>query len=211
MGHTLVLWFALILSYARNIYPSLCHTKRGEWKRETGFNLKGKRIGILGLGSIGKEVIRLSKAFGLEVWGHDKYLDNDFFENHSLKKANDVVELVKNVDILTLHLPLNEETKHIINKKVLSEASRNLVIVNTARGELVDEDNLYECLKEERVKAYLADVLKEEPMKEDYRLRSLENVYITPHIASRTIENVEIQGEMAVNNLMKALEEFSHG
>ena len=202
--------FALLLSFSKNIYSSVKNSKNGDWKRETGFNLKGKKIGVVGFGNIGKEVSRIAKAFSMEVFAYDKYIDIEEAKKIGVKNESSLKKLISNVDIISLHLPLLEDTKEIINRELLSNAKESLIIINTARGGLVDEAAIYELLKERKIRAYLADVLQVEPMEKSNKLKDLENVLITQHIASRTIENVEAQGLMAVKNLVSALKEFEN-
>ncbi len=189
--------FTLLLSYSKNMH---LHLKKG-WERKTGFEIKGKSIGIVGLGNIGKAVARIANAFEMNVLGFDKIYDESFLSKNSIKKCQSINELVEESDIITLHLNLNKSTKHIINKELLNFFNQTKILINTARSNLVDLEALLEKLESNKIGAYLTDVLDFEPMVEDHPLKKFSNVYITPHVSSRTKENVEKQGLMAVQNL----------
>jgi D-3-phosphoglycerate dehydrogenase len=198
--------FALLLSFVKHIPAELAHTKNGEWTRYTGNEISGKNIGIIGLGKIGKEVAKRSAAFGLSIMAFDQYWDEDFARELSISRAQTVEDLLSASDIISLHTDLNTQTKHIISRsRIENNLKNNCIIINTARGELVELDGLIAGLNSNKIKGYLTDVLEEEPMKTDHPLKNYPNVFITPHIGSRTFESVERQGSMAVENLLKHL------
>ena len=198
--------FALLLSYVKHIPAEINHTRQGEWKRYTGHEIFGKTMAIIGLGKIGKEVAKRATAFGLQVIGYDQYWDEDFARQYQVEKAGSVEEILPQADIISLHTDLNANTRHIISaEKIKNHIKPGCIIINTARGELVELDGLVWGLDNQVVKAYLTDVLEEEPMKPDHVLQKYPNVFITPHIGSRTFESVERQGSMAVENLLMHL------
>ena len=195
--------FALILSFYKNIFSEVAFTKKGKWKRLIGIEAKGKKIGIVGLGKIGKEVALRSAAFGMEIYVYDKYPDHDFIKNHKLKFYKNMNTLVSNSDIITLCMDLNESNYNFINDTLINDFfKKGVVLVNTSRGHLVDEVAVLNGIENGIIKAYLTDVLREEPMSLNNKLSKNEKVYITPHIASRTYESVERQGIQAVNNVI---------
>lgn len=198
--------FALLLSFVKHIPTELAHTKNGEWTRYTGNEIFGKTIGIIGLGKIGKEVAKRASAFGLTIIAFDQYWDQDFANTYQITQANTPNELLAKSDIISLHTDLNAQTKHIISTdRIKNILKQDAIIINTARGELVELEGLIWGLNEKKIKGYLTDVLEEEPMKKDHPLKNYSNVFITPHIGSRTFESVERQGTMAVENLLKFL------
>ena len=198
--------FALLLSFVKHIPTELAHTKNGEWTRYTGNEIFGKTIGIIGLGKIGKEVAKRASAFGLTIIAFDQYCDQDFANTYKISQAHTPNELLTNSDIISLHTDLNAQTKHIISTdRIKNILKQDAIIINTARGELVELEGLIWGLNEKKIKGYLTDVLEEEPMKKDHPLKNYSNVFITPHIGSRTFESVERQGTMAVENLLKFL------
>lgn len=197
---------ALMLSFYRNIHLEYNITKQGKWERYVGHELRGKTIGILGFGSVGKETAKIAKALGLNVKAFDKFMDYYFAEEHDIEVAETLEELLEGIDILSLHLPLTDETRGVITLDLLkSKAVKDLLIVNTARAELIEFDTIEKGLQKGILAGYCTDVMDEEPMPFDHPLKDMDNVLITPHIGSRTYESVERQGIMAINNLLNFL------
>jgi D-3-phosphoglycerate dehydrogenase / 2-oxoglutarate reductase len=196
---------ALILTYYKNIHLEYNVTKSGGWFRHIGRELHGKKLGILGLGKIGKQLALVATGIGMKVSAYDIFLDQDYCESNRIEIAKCLEGLVKDIDILSLHLPLTKESEGMVNTKVLKHAQKKITIVNTSRALVVDQPSLYRALDDQSIEAYLVDVLEEEPMKADHPLLKYPNVLITPHIGSRTHESVQRQGLMAVDNLFKTL------
>ncbi|MBN1931901.1 MAG: phosphoglycerate dehydrogenase, partial [Desulfobacterales bacterium] len=197
--------FALLLTFVKNIHHEYSITKSGGWFRYIGNEIFGKTIGIVGLGAVGKEVAKRAIGFCLEVLAYDKIIDNQFVEEWNIKVANSLKDLVKVSDIVSLHIPHNLDTDKIINKDLISYFKNGLILINTARGKLVDLDDLKWGLDNKIIKGYLTDVLDKEPIPENYPMKEWENVLITPHIGSRTFESVEKQGIKAVENLINLI------
>jgi D-3-phosphoglycerate dehydrogenase len=193
--------FALLLSFSRNICLEYNITKAGGWQKLTGFDLYGKTIGVVGLGAVGKEVAKRAIAFGLKVVVATAHPNHDYIAQQGYAVCKNVLELAAIADIITLHVPLTKETNSFINNDFIQKAKPGLIIINTARGGLVDAEAIAMGLQEGKISGYLTDVLDVEPMPENYLLKDLPNVLITPHIGSRTYETVERQGIMAVENL----------
>lgn len=196
---------ALLFSYYKNIHLEHNITKKGSWQRLIGHEISGKKIGIVGLGRIGKELVIRMQALGLDVSVYDPYLDEEFVKKNRIKSLNKIEELIHDIDILALTLPLTDVTEGIINSQLLSKAKRNIVLINTSRALIVDQNSLLSSLKSGKIKAFLTDVLEEEPMVENHPLLKFDNVLITPHIGSRTYETVQRQGLMATENLFREL------
>lgn len=192
---------ALILTYMKNIHTEYNITKSGKWDRLIGNELFGKRVGILGLGKIGKELVKRISVFGVELFTYDINYEDEFINNHSITKVSTVTELLKKVDILSINIPLNDKTKHIISKEEIDYIAKPIILVNTSRALIIEQKSLLYGLETGKIAAYLTDVLEEEPMSENNPLLNYNNVIITPHIGSRTYESVVRQGCMAVNNL----------
>ncbi|MCX7744167.1 MAG: phosphoglycerate dehydrogenase [Flavobacteriales bacterium] len=197
--------FALLLSYCKHIPDEINYTRQGEWKRITGIEIWGKTIGIVGLGNIGKEVALRAIAFGLKVHAYDINPDMEFISKHQIMLHDSFESILPLCDILSLHVGLSKATKHLLNTKRFSILKPGCILINTARGELVELHPLIENLQNKRLRAYLTDVLEEEPMPKDHPLKNIPNVFITPHIGSRTYESVVRQGTMAVKNLLNHL------
>lgn len=199
--------FALLLTFLRNVHYEHNASSQGKWIRTIGHDLYGKELGIVGLGKIGKELAKRARAFGMEVSVFDIEPDASFIHDYGLKSYDDLSKLVERIDILSLHLPLNEYTKGIITSVMLKEQVRTgIIIVNTARAKLIDLEALTEALDSGRVAGYLTDVSEVEPIVANHPLIGKKNVIITSHVGSRTYENIERQGVMAVQNLVDALE-----
>ncbi len=197
--------FALLLSYCKHIPEEIGHTRKGNWERITGTEIFGKTIGIVGLGNIGKEVALRAKAFGMQVHAYDLVSDEEFNTKLGITFHRELESMLPQCDIISLHTGLTPSTRHMFNASRFNRMKNGSILINTARGELVELNALIENLDNHHLKAYLTDVLEEEPMKQDHPLRNYANVYITPHIGSRTFESVQRQGILAVNNLIKNL------
>ena len=197
--------FGLMLAIYRDIVAECNHVKAGNWKRTTGHELFGKTIGIIGVGRIGKEVAVRARAFGMNVIGFDIYWDDKFTQANQVKRAATVEEVLSASDIVTLHTNLTEETRHLVNAKRLALMRKGAVLINTARGELVETNDIVAALKSGQLLGYGADVLEQEPPSKDHPLFACPNAILTPHIGSRTYESVARQAKMAAENLIAVL------
>lgn len=194
--------FALLLSFIKNIIPEDRLIQNQKWVRLIGYELFGKTIGIIGLGNVGKEVAKRSIAFGMKVIAFDKFKDDDFVNHYGITYADSVIDLFKESDIISLNISLNEESKHLINTQILKDLRPGVIIVNTARDGLVQHEAILKGLESKIIRGYLTDVLEEEPIIPDHPFLNHDNIIITPHIGSRTYENVVKQGTMSVENLL---------
>jgi D-3-phosphoglycerate dehydrogenase / 2-oxoglutarate reductase len=194
--------FGLLLAIYRHIVTECNHVKSGEWKRITGHELMGKTIGVVGMGRIGKEVAIRARAFAMEVLGYDIYWDDKFAQQHSIKRIQNLDEILSASDIISLHTNLTDETRNMINAQRISKLKKGVVLLNCARGELVDSQAVAEALKNKQIGGYGADVLETEPPPSNHPLFNCPNAVITPHIGSRTYESVGRQAKMAAENLI---------
>lgn len=197
--------FALMLSLQRKLVEEVNHVRSGNWKRLTGHEVLGKTMGIVGMGRIGKEVATRARAFGMNVIGYDIYWDDAFAANHQVERVEQVDELIKRADVISLHTNLTEETRDLINKERLAMMKPTTLVLNCARGELVDTAAMVEALNAGTIGGYGTDVLDVEPPPADHPLLSAPNCVITPHIGSRTYESVARQAGMACDNLIRFL------
>lgn len=195
--------FALLLSYIKNIIPEHAIVQNQQWVRHIGHELNGKTLGVLGSGNVGKEVIKRALVFGMKVVAFDKFPDNTFAEKHEISYFDTAKEVIEQSDIITLNLSLNADSYQIIGKNMLYEMKKGVIIVNTARAGLVNNDVILEGIDKGIIGGYLTDVLEEEPIIPDHPFLGNSKIIITPHIGSRTYENVVNQGTMAVENLLK--------
>lgn len=175
--------------------------REGGWRESRQWparELRGKTVGLVGASQVGRHVIKLLKPFHVNILVFDPYLDQESAEALGVEKA-ELLELAKRCDILSLHAPANEKTRNMINKEVFSVMQDHVLIVNSARGELIDEPAMIEELKKGRFYAYL-DVTSPEPPEKDNLLRSLDNVDVIPHIAG-SIEDCTDMTERAAEEL----------
>jgi D-3-phosphoglycerate dehydrogenase len=193
--------FALLLAAVRNLVPEANHVAAGRWTRITGTELCGKTLAIVGLGRIGREVAVRARAFGMKLIGFGSHWDEDFAREHGITRAALFEDVLRQADVVSLHTKLTPQTRHMINAGNIGLLKGNAVIVNCARGELVELAALVRALRANAILAYAADVLDQEPPPRDHPLLGLPNVVLTPHIGSRTHESVQRQASCAVENL----------
>lgn len=195
----------LLLAFEKNIHTQFNSVQNGSWNRLIGRELKGKTIGIIGLGAIGKELAILMSNIGLNVIGYDINFNEKFFELNPKIQFKSFDKLLNLSDIISLHLPLNESTKHVIDRSNLNKVKSDALIVNTSRGELINSEDIIDALNNGRLRGYLCDVLENEPITPNEKLLGHPNIIITPHVGSRTKENIVEQGIKSVNNLITSL------
>ncbi|MEI6034947.1 MAG: phosphoglycerate dehydrogenase [Verrucomicrobiae bacterium] len=198
--------FALLLAIYRSLVEEVNHVKSGKWKRLTGHELHGKTLGVVGLGRIGREVAIRARAFGMDLIGHDLYWDDAFAAQYGVERAPDIDSLIARSDVITLHTNLTDETRHLINADRIAAMKDGAVVLNCARGEIVDNQAIADGLASGKLYGYGADVLDEEPPPADHPLLRCERAIITPHIGSRTYESVVRQATKSVENLIAVLE-----
>lgn len=194
--------FTHILAFFKNYYEEVGYVKEGRWKRLIQHEIYGKCIAVFGLGRIGKELSIRAKAFGLDVKVYDPFADKDFVATNGLTLCENLDDLFNEAEIISLHSPLTEETKNILNSDRFAKLTCCPLVVNTARAGLIDKTALMAALDNKQICGYVADVMWDEPVQVDDPILKYSNVFITPHIASRTYESVVRQGTAAVQNLI---------
>jgi len=197
--------FLLLLAIEKHLLFHADSTRQGGWKRKTGREIAGKTIGIVGMGRIGKEVAKRAKAFGMTVIGYDVYWDESFAGEHQIERVNDFHDLFPRVDYLSLHTNLTPDTRELIRNETIKLLKDDAVILNCARGEIVNTNDVAKALESGALRGYGTDVLDEEPPAADHPLTQLPNCLVTPHIGSRTLESVQRQAVAAVTNLVHAM------
>jgi D-3-phosphoglycerate dehydrogenase len=197
--------FALLLAAVRNLVPEANFVAKGQWTRITGSEICGKTLGLVGMGRIAKEVAIRARAFGLRVIAYGNYWDGDFARWHDISRCEDLGQLLKESDFVSLHTKLTPQTRHLIHRGNIGLLRPSAVIVNCARGEIIELAALVDALKSNKLLAYAADVLDQEPPPANHPLLGLPNVILTPHIGSRTHESVQRQATCAVENLTRFL------
>ncbi|MDF2726363.1 MAG: dehydrogenase [Paenibacillus sp.] len=182
---------SLLLASVRKITRVVQHVKQGGW----GFpglgpimDLNGKMLGLAGFGNIARQVARRMKAFDMQVIAYDPYVADDMFAQHGVAKAS-WEQVVRQSDVLSVHMPLNAQTKHWVNRESLMNMKRNAHLINTSRGGVVDTSALVEALREGWIAGAGLDVLEEEPAPKDHPLLPFPQCIITSHCASASVES----------------------
>jgi D-3-phosphoglycerate dehydrogenase len=197
--------FALLLSYVKNIIPEHEYVQQASWERLIGKDIGGKTLGVMGTGNVGKEVIKRALAFGMNILAFDKFPNHEFSSQYGITYSASAEEIYQKSDIITLHMYLDDNSRHLINKKAIKTMKKGIIIVNTARAELVNQSDVLEEIESGKIGGYLTDVLEKEPIEDKHPFLNNPKILITPHIGSRTYENVVKQGTMAVKNLINQL------
>ena len=197
--------FMLMLALSKKLIEHVEWTKQGLWKRETGNEIAGKTLGIIGLGRIGREMAIRAKAFGMKVLAQDIYWPEAFAEEHHITRIENLDRLFSDSDFISLHTNLTAETQGLINSATIQKMKNSAILINCGRGELVHVDDLLAALRDNTLGGYGADVLDVEPANADHPLLSAPNCLITPHIGSRTHESVIRQATKATENLLMLL------
>jgi D-3-phosphoglycerate dehydrogenase len=201
--------FGLLLGITKKIIENAIEVSAGKWvagwKKPVGHEILGSTMGIIGLGRIGKEVATRAKAFGMSVIAYDPYFDEAFAAEHGVTRCATMDEVLLGANVVSLHCFLDENTRGMINAEKIAEMKDGVIVLNCARGELVETDDIAAALVSGKVGGYGADVLDEEPPRAGHPLFAAPNCVITSHIASRTYESVERQAMRATHNLINYL------
>ena len=199
----------LILALSRKIAIADNSVKNGKWEKSRfmGIELNGKTLGVIGMGRIGSQVVTRSKAFGMETIVYDPYITEKTASELGVTVV-DLETIIKKSDVMTIHVPLTSETKHLIAREQLEMMKNNAFIVNCARGGIINEDDLYEALATGQIRGAGLDVFENEPP-EDSPLLGLDNVVLTPHIAASTSEAQRDAAIIVANEIKKVFMDHS--
>lgn len=199
-----VTWL-LILGLLRNIKQEVDNMFQGYWQTTIGLELKGKTLGLIGLGKIGTQVAKVAKAFGMNVCA--------WSENLNLSHANEIgvlpmskEDLLKTSDIISIHLVLGDRYTNLITKKELEMMKKTSFLINTSRGPIINENDLIKILKDEKIAGVGLDVYDKEPLPQDHKLRFLPNALLLPHIGYVTAENYSKFYLQMMENLLSILD-----
>ena len=195
--------FALILALARKVIPIDKNCREKNWTKITTSDVAGKKLGLIGLGSIGKGVVNRANGFGMTIFAYKRHWDEEYAKENNVKYAT-VEDICRNCDFISLHTPLTDETRNIIGKPQLDKMKPGAFIVNTARGGLIDEEALLEALTEGRIGGAGLDVFSKEPPEDD-RWYSLENVVMGSHCGASTTGAADMMSLMSAKNLIQDL------
>lgn len=196
--------FALMLALARRIPEADRETKAGNWKKFIGTSVWRKKLGVIGLGKIGRQVVKRARGFEMEILCYDIIQDEEFARQFGVRYV-DLETLLKESDYITIHTPLNNATKGIIGYKELEMINENAFLINTSRGGIIDEKALYDALKNNKIKGAALDSYKDEPLKNS-PLVELKNIIMTSHNGAYTKEAINNMGVQAAQNLIDVLE-----
>lgn len=199
------LTITLILSLLRPVLPAVKGIRAGAWPRFKGFSLEGRVVGLIGLGAIGKETARKLAGFDCEILAYDLFQDEAFALEHQVRFMS-LEELLAKADIVSLHLPGIPETVGLVDEKFLEQMKEGSWLVNTARGELVDEDALVRALQSGKLRGAALDVFQQEPPGEDNLLIQMEQVIATPHMGAHSDSATNAMGRMALEECLAVLQ-----
>ena len=181
------------------------NTKKGLWPRSsfTSNELKDKIFGLIGFGAIGKKVCKLAKNFGAKVISYDPYINSNF-ENEFNLKFTTFDEVIKTSNIISIHAPLNEETKNLINSNVFNKMSKKPILINTSRGSIVNEKDLIDAYKNKNISGFALDVFGKEPVEDNFykQIDDTFNCILTPHISGVTQESNKKISEFIADKLI---------
>jgi len=205
------LTWALLLAAARRIVEADRFVRSGEWWRTgtgwhplmmLGYQVSGKTIGIIGMGRIGQAVARRAKGFGMRILYYQRHRLPEELERELGAQYVDLETLLRESDFVTIHVPLTKETYHMIGERELRLMKPTAILVNTARGAVVDEQALIRALRERWIAAAALDVFTQEPLPPDHPLTKLDNVVLAPHIGSATYETRSAMARLVAENLI---------
>ncbi len=188
----------LMLSCKRRISKYQARTKAGEWVKDIGNEIIGSTVGIIGYGCIGRRLAKLLSGFDCRILAYDPFPKRDVMEADGVELVT-LEELFRQSDAISIHVPYTEQTHHMVNKETLAMVKPTAVIVNTARGNIIDEEALYEALKSGQIAGAGVDVFAQEPLALDSPLLTLENAVLTPHVSSQTVESLWNIYKMAID------------
>lgn len=184
------LFFGCLVGLMRQVPQATASMSAGRWDRSQfmGHELKGRTLGIIGVGRIGSKISRRARAFGMDLVGYDPYITDDRFTALRVRRAATLAELLASADVVTVHTPLTDETRDMIGAAELGRMKRGAVVVNMARGGIVDDSALIDALSSGHVAGAILDVFVTEPLPADHPLRAAPNVLLTPHMGASTWE-----------------------
>jgi phosphoglycerate dehydrogenase-like enzyme len=175
----------------------------GAWKQEKGREFRGKTVGVIGCGSVGKEFLRLSSFFDTKLMSFDLNPDSNFYKGLNVQDAS-IEQVFSSCDVISIHLPLTHQTNGLINATFFNQMKPNGILINYSRGGVVNENDLYDFLVQNRFAGAAIDVFEQEPPKSS-NLLNLPNVIVTPHIGGSTQESILAMGQAAINQLIGKL------
>jgi D-3-phosphoglycerate dehydrogenase/(S)-sulfolactate dehydrogenase len=199
------LTIGLMVLCARQIPRNMDDVRAGSWQRIEGRELNGATLGLVGLGSIGRAAAALARGFGMTLLAYDKFPDPEYAETHGVEYV-EADELLRRSDFVSLHMLLDASTRHWLDQRRLALMKPTAYLINTSRGPVVDEAALADALRDRTIAGAALDVVEVEPLPTDSPLRSLDNVYITPHLGGVTTEARARSGWGAARSVVDVLQ-----
>lgn len=203
--HAVSMMFAL----SKNLVEAQQEMCKGNWEirgAKKAFELEGKTVGILGLGAIGRETAKICKGCGMKIVAYDPFLSKEQVEGYGAQYYENYEDLLKASDIISIHVPLTDETRNMIGKKQLAEMKKTALIINCSRGGIINEADLVEALKAGKIAGAGTDVFCNEPPKTDDLLLNCPNLIVSPHSAAQTREAVIKMAQMCVKGCLAVAE-----
>lgn len=203
--HAVAMMFAL----SKNIVEAQIEMCKGNWEirgAKKAFELEGKTVGILGLGAIGRETAKICCGCGMKIAAYDPFMTKEQIESYGAVYYENYIDLLKNSDIVTIHIPLTEQTKNMITKNELSVMKKTALIINCSRGGIINENDLVEALKNGVIAGAGTDVFVNEPPKTDDPLLNCPNLIVSPHSAAQTREAVIKMAQMCIKGCLAVIE-----
>ena len=194
------LTWALILGLARNLKEEIDNMYQGYWQTTVGVELKGKILGLIGLGKVGSQVAKIGKAFGMQVMAWSENLNLNTCKELDILPCSKE-DLIKNSDFISIHVQGGERYKNCINLKEMEKMKRTAFLINTSRGPIINEEDLIIALSTNEIAGVGLDVYEKEPLPENNKLRFLPNALLTPHIGYVTAENYQIYYTQMIESL----------
>jgi D-3-phosphoglycerate dehydrogenase len=192
-----------MLNICRGISLCSSNVKKGMWKTHIGRDLYKKKLGLIGFGEIAKNVARRAKGFSMEVLAYDPYITHVPEEFAGFVQVVQLEQIVAACDFISIHVPLTPETKNLFNEERIMRMKQGAYLINTARGGIVNETDLYTCLKNGHLGGAAMDVAENEPIQPDHPLLSLDNMVITPHIGMYSLEAINAVSMICAQNVSR--------
>lgn len=196
---------ALMFAEAKNMYSTIKEVKEHKWNKPTGWEISGKTIGIIGFGMIGKNIANFANGMSMKVYAYDTFeITDEVAEEYNVEKKS-FEEIITECDYISLHVPLLDSTKNMISTEEFKKMKSNACLINAARGGVVDEEALYEALVNKEIRSACFDVYSSEPPAADDKLVALDNFFLTPHTAARTVESEKRTCQMSTDIIVEHL------
>lgn len=202
--------FALLMATARMLPQAEKYVKDGHWHTWEPLGFMGQDVhhatlGLLGMGRIGAAMARRGAGFEMKVIYYDAYRRQDLEQQYGYEYRNSIEDVIREADFVSVHTPLTDETRHLMNAERLAMMKKTAILINSARGPIVDPDALYDALKNGTIWAAGLDVTEPEPLPSDHKLLTLDNCLVVPHIASASINTRNNMSELAADNIINVL------